>query len=908
MIRLLKNKTEIWIKFLTVSIVMLLNTPVSVFAQWVFFPCDTTNSNEKWSGYFYGGGSQPGEHYLNITSETADRVEGSASMKIEYKIQASEGWGGYEVRVFANDPMKENSRFDLSSGKYLSYWYKTVIPVTATKPSNDIHFELKLKEKSDPYKGEDRWVYEKKVMLGDASHEWHQVIIPLDQKEWSMQAGDDNKTFDAWAVFGFEVAFIYIIDGTTETASGSILLDKFQLLGSNYNPLISFDEQGIADTTSDRNRKNAFWLMEGISSDNANENNYLHLSKENTDTVQGIQSLKLDYSLTAKPDTESVVEIEHEFPENINLGDRTALAFYLKNTVSNSLPERTFIRVEISDSGFCEDERWTAVADVDLQQTGEWQFVYLPIYDASDLSIRLQPKKEDGITKKKWFELEKGDRGFVMRDGENDGYLNLDRIKKIRIGIVVRGDVNGLPGEKSEGTFLIDFLTPSGFRYFSEFSGLDPTFINLISTEKFSNTITWSDAPGENYETYDVYANLKSSSVFKKIALHIPEGTESFKHNLIAPLSGINLKYKYGVTYSDLAGNSSYLFPSDWVTNTAKEIPVISNFKPFGFKPDGFLSEWNSIQPWEIRNSDSTGFYPSWAVHSGDQDLWYKSWVSISVDSLFAAFEIHDDFISTDTSKIEIDSDSPELMIGFYSYNGKDHQSNSVCSKITPDHHFRFNSDHVTDIRNFQHVISETGDSNYSWTKISDSVYVVEWGISLAELLEKDQVKGYKPFIPLKGMMLAFNLSVNDADETGSRESFLSWSPSENSPGLNSISEWGYTWLGNKNMTIKEFESFENYTDINEPENRSFEFSLDQNYPNPFNPETKISFNLKSATHVSIKVYNVLGAEITTLMDDFQTPGKHTLSFNAVNLASGIYFFRMNAGGVSTSRKMMLVK
>ncbi len=85
-------------------------------------------------------------------------------------------------------------------------------------------------------------------------------------------------------------------------------------------------------------------------------------------------------------------------------------------------------------------------------------------------------------------------------------------------------------------------------------------------------------------------------------------------------------------------------------------------------------------------------------------------------------------------------------------------------------------------------------------------------------------------------------------------------------------------------------------------------FELSQNYPNPFNPVTEISFSLPRKEHVSLKVFNVLGMEVATLVEGERGAGRHTASFDATGFASGVYFYRLKAGDAMLSKKMMLVK
>jgi hypothetical protein len=85
-------------------------------------------------------------------------------------------------------------------------------------------------------------------------------------------------------------------------------------------------------------------------------------------------------------------------------------------------------------------------------------------------------------------------------------------------------------------------------------------------------------------------------------------------------------------------------------------------------------------------------------------------------------------------------------------------------------------------------------------------------------------------------------------------------------------------------------------------------FELAQNYPNPFNPATTIRYNIAERTHVSIKVFDFIGNQITTLVDDIKSAGSYSTQFNASHLSSGIYLVQMQAGDYKGLHKMMLVK
>ncbi|MBE0572306.1 MAG: T9SS type A sorting domain-containing protein [Ignavibacteriaceae bacterium] len=85
-------------------------------------------------------------------------------------------------------------------------------------------------------------------------------------------------------------------------------------------------------------------------------------------------------------------------------------------------------------------------------------------------------------------------------------------------------------------------------------------------------------------------------------------------------------------------------------------------------------------------------------------------------------------------------------------------------------------------------------------------------------------------------------------------------------------------------------------------------FTLQQNYPNPFNPATTIIYQLPTEGQVSLKIYDMLGNEVATLVNEMKTAGEYQVDFNAAALSSGIYFYRLQAGNFVETKRMMLMK
>jgi endo-1,4-beta-xylanase len=145
-------------------------------------------------------------------------------------------------------------------------------------------------------------------------------------------------------------------------------------------------------------------------------------------------------------------------------------------------------------------------------------------------------------------------------------------------------------------------------------------------------------------------------------------------------------------------------------------------------------------------------------------------------------------------------------------------------------------------------------------------------------------------------------------------------------PGVYGITLWGYIqdqmwqvscYLINSNLTsrpafnwLASFVKANPMTGVLKDPSASVptKYELMQNYPNPFNPTTNIQYNIPKTSIVSLRIYDVLGRLVQTLVNTEQKPGSYSVTFNAQNLSSGVYFYQINAGSFSVTKKLLLLK
>ncbi|OIO29624.1 hypothetical protein AUJ22_01025 [Candidatus Nomurabacteria bacterium CG1_02_31_12] len=163
-----------------------------------------------------------------------------------------------------------------------------------------------------------------------------------------------------------------------------------------------------------------------------------------------------------------------------------------------------------------------------------------------------------------------------------------------------------------------------------------------------------------------------------------------------------------------------------------------------------------------------------------------------------------------------------------------------------------------------------------------------------------------------KGLGFNANNSISDPKDGITKMSFVASNPIKNGSSIiihgAKIEEITLTGTLNngKSIILKHY----GITDVPEEKSNSVptEFDLSQNYPNPFNPSTTISYAIPTDGFVSLKIYDMLGKEVATLINEEKPAGDYTISFNANNLASGMYIYKISSGPFNQTKKMILMK
>jgi len=792
---------------------------------------------------------------LTITQNTGDKKEGASALEVFAKIGAYHEWGSYAT--FGNKNPDEVQE-DWSLSDSISIWIK--VKNAPTVPQNLV-FRIQIADKPTASDPSEEYIYENATVL-DAATDWIHLKVPLIERN---QPGTD------------------IPDST-----GFILVPT-SWGGFTYN-------NKVLDRT-----KIDHWTIGIITSG--------YTAGVNLPA----DSVTVMFDDFARFGTRAVPVIIFN-GKDFNAPVTQSWAWGAGSSVA-VLPDSGVV-AKSNAVKFVESSEWGGWGGwgVDMTSTnmmGSWPVdtfhVTIKAGAGGDDTLRAQFESANGKRAIKFAVTRDNawhDYAFALRDMLfDDGKPDFDTSAVIKFGIMENGH-NATGGQ-------IDYFTNiwTGNPVFDVISPDAPTGVSAITGEVYQNLILWTDLTNESgTEKYNVYYGSNAwtsiddpsiTDIYDATNLfNLPHGTQLQTHLLRTPLTDKQVTYYYGVVAKDESGNLSDPTLSGAVTNTGRGVPVIA-MQPLSFAADGDLSEWTTAKVTPFNLSINGGAHVNTnGTIDNDADLSVKAYFALDANYLYVAYDVTDNKVSVDTLVNSYESDSPDLYIGLYDWVGKFHSG--LKSGATPDYHLRFSQNKIILDNNGKTITYP--NANYYWAeKPIDPGYVVEAKIPLSVLA--DSLGGSAAvFTPALGMRIPMDIVVNDRDDktvADRRDGMLIYSemnPSDAS--WQDMWRWTYTWTSDQTLGVQ-----------NGTTGHVVSYDLDQNYPNPFNPSTQITFSLAKAGITTLKVYDVLGKVVATLVDGYQEAGPHTISFNAGrNISSGMYFYKIESGSFSSVKKMMLIK
>ncbi len=462
------------------------------------------------------------------------------------------------------------------------------------------------------------------------------------------------------------------------------------------------------------------------------------------------------------------------------------------------------------------------------------------------------------------------------------------------------------------------------------------------SLSSTGNVISWNSTPSfggyKIYTSTDPITDVSADNVFllQYLPSRVVEETEvihrlEVPHTSFIPLEAhyaVTSLSTYGVENPDVSVSSvSIVNPNLPVTPVIAELTEVeagllrASLQSATASKEGF-PEW--LAPFRVDELHSSPG-ESGTLPQNNEELSGIFWIGQSPrNELFVYAEVKDDLVriaGKDVSPEDVwQYDSIELGWGNYDVrevNGGSFLTGSPHKALKrgsyADYHFRIAAGHDREAA----IYLNAGTGTYIPVPGSGAAYEViqdvsgrESGWKMLALIPLDAIQNTATqdimLPPISGTdlrLVPMNLALNDADETGTRDNQIQWSVKHNANA-----HW---WYSPAQWPVVAMVGRLTWTGISgELAKLPATFSLSQNYPNPFNPSTLIEFSLASDEPVTLTVFDALGRKVMVLLDGKpMSSGKHTVSFEAQGLASGIYFYQLKAGDAySASKQMTLVK
>ncbi len=829
-----------------------------VFGQQTFWDFETEPTAEDTTYWNYTQAPSTDTTSIDISYITDQVHGGSKAMQLDYRIEDSESWGGFaKIEHFYPD---SNGTFDFSAFTQLKFWYYIQTPQSIP---NSVTFRLCLWDVSNSAEGAhnydvndaEYWYSFHKIL--DAEPGWNQETINLEGVLGADESNSSLFQLTGWTgIYGNSqldldkikcVALELSIAASQpdpKFSEGTIILDDFTLEGANELPLVFFNGKAVPS-----NVDLSAWSGTADVEEGAGVTSEGGQPTNAVKWVGGDQWSGPTFTLAQSKDLRyrwSLDTLNFDIKAPAGLG-QLRLDFWdtdMDGSGTADFPFEAHYNLEESAVGY----------------DGTWKHVAIPLRDFDRAGGYYDTSFHPGM-----FDSTKtaGFRVLNSGGGATGQTVYFDNIWTGNPSI--DNDPPAAPANIS--------ATPNNSAYY--------------------NLVTWSDVPDESGETYNVYASMSpiediNGPGVDLIASDVDEGIQSAAHYLYYPHHDTTMAYYYAVECIDAAGNHGDAGASaSSFTGTAKGIATISLDVPQDFNPDGDFSEWQNIDPFVLKPSENNVVVGGF---DNDDDLTATIYMAIDNTYLYIAADVIDNsyyFGEGDWWN----QDAIEMFFGLYNYvDGAKHSSYQRGAE--PDYNISIRPDGVHHQNKNQDVITTADD--FFWEDGGTQDYYMETRIRLDSLYLADDDGG---FVPVEGMRIPMDIYMHDNDN-GTAEGTLAFSWFNTDHGWQYPTEWTHTWIGNKIATgIKD-----------SPHNVITTYRLEQNYPNPFNPTTTIRYSLAERGQVNLVVYNILGEQVTTLVNQNQGPGEHLVKWDASKLSSGMYFYTIKAGDYSQTKKMILMK
>jgi hypothetical protein len=917
-----------------VLILLLVSVPAQ--GQFKLNTFDQAAADTQFTFVFNGSANNTEPHAIqDISDDATTKYEGAASLKNIWRVHTTEDYGGFNMLSFTvpgpnrhdfySDKYRamfgDSTYLNWDAGTYLSLWYNNLSPSTAT--GNGVQMRFHIYESgpgftsgfyADSLNYED-WYFQSPVPLNDTSPGWHELIIPLVDTgtrnspgptgfcitDWSARHGNDKLDLDR--IIGYTIEWT-AGKVANDTASGIVFYDDLRLCGlgqkTGYEAIYNFND--YTKDTADFGQ--AGWNNGGQSG--------ITFYNEMVDTLMAPTAFGWDWKINCKEDWGGGCNQEYNLPANTYLADlssKAALQLYVKvveplTSSTGSIGNKVTMRFVLFDYSDGQKEEWYTVAPVRMDTAGVnmgWQVLTMPL---------------KWIQSNNWGDLKVGQ--FNTPNGGKDNILALDKLGGFKIEFSSSRDA-GEPYADDlvySSKILFAVLVPTGFQETDHTAPVQVTGVQATPVT-YANVVNWTDVPNEPGSTYAVYVSDHSFTSTDEAGveniptingLSLPLGTQIITHPLLSPITNQSVSLYYGVTATDQAGNTNEPAVIGPIQNTAKGIPTIAMATVNNFAVDGDLSEFTStasITPFVLTafGTTPTAHAATNTTISSDADLKATVYLAADATYLYVAFDVDDDVVSIDTSAAASTwlQDSPDLFIGLYDWRGRHH--GSYQHGAAPDYHLRFCMNKVVVDNDGGVTILSPGADYGFMEKVLTAGYTVEARIPWTAF--KGASASDSLFTPVEGKRIPIDFAINDNDTPGdntAREGIMCYSSITNDQSYADVWRWSYTWLGDKSTV-----------GVNDQPTVARVYELQQNYPNPFNPSTIIRYSLAKSGPVSVKVYDVIGRLVATLVNgEVQSVGEHQVTFNSASLrngaASGVYFYRIESGTFTAVKKMMLIK